>query len=63
MHTFIHGHQNDPRDEAGTHWPERLLRAVTSAFAGTANQSLVNEKFTDALERELLGETARARYR
>ncbi|HEY0396421.1 MAG TPA: hypothetical protein VGD01_18235 [Candidatus Elarobacter sp.] len=37
--------------------------AIEALADAPPQRSLVNEKFTDALERELLGETTRVRYR
>jgi hypothetical protein len=36
----------------------RMIRAVASRFTGQRDTSLVNVKFTDALERELLSRTS-----
>lgn len=38
---------------------ERVIRAVASPFKRHPDQSLVNAKFTDALERELAGQVHR----
>jgi hypothetical protein len=40
----------------------RVIHAIASSFKRGADHSLVNEKFTDALERELAGQAYRNRY-
>jgi hypothetical protein len=52
------GRHHDPSRRA----LDRVIRGLASAFRPRPDQSLVNAKFTDALERELAGDVRRTGY-
>ncbi|HEX3468161.1 MAG TPA: hypothetical protein VHT05_08805 [Candidatus Elarobacter sp.] len=61
MRTFTSPARRRAESETSTRPLQRLVRAAAQRFARQPDLSLINVKFTDSLERELLERATRTR--